>query len=196
MEERSAVTVAAETDQGSAHLESLLMTRMRAPFSSFSRWLSDLSSVRIWDSRREKRTFSQSFITQERVCGINRLFTVWRLRCKAQRYSNATATLPGWSLWDKIPSVPLLWRFSGGVVDMHYSAPSCRWPSRGGQDARRTWGQRQKLRDPSLKSGSWGSSEAGTKNSTWLKYLPSNKQQSAANCNTVLLKAAIGQKHR
>lgn len=27
------------------------MTRMRAPFSSFSLWLSDLSSVKIWDSR-------------------------------------------------------------------------------------------------------------------------------------------------
>lgn len=33
----------------SFHLDSLLMTRMRAPFSSFSRWLSDLSSVRTWE---------------------------------------------------------------------------------------------------------------------------------------------------
>lgn len=33
----------------SFHLDSLLMTRISAPFSSFSRWLSDLSSVKIWD---------------------------------------------------------------------------------------------------------------------------------------------------
>lgn len=37
-----------------SYLESLLMTRMRAPFSSFSLWLSDFSSVKIcretkWD---------------------------------------------------------------------------------------------------------------------------------------------------
>lgn len=113
--------------------------------------------------------------------------TVYSMKT-AMQSRNATATLPDWSLWDKIPSVALLWKFSVGVDDMHYSAPSCRWPSRGGQDARRMWGQREKLRDQSLKSGSWVSWEAGTKNNTWLKYLPSNKQQSAANCNTVFTK--------
>lgn len=32
--------------RGLAYLDSLLMTLMRAPFSSFSLWLSDFSSVR------------------------------------------------------------------------------------------------------------------------------------------------------
>lgn len=37
------------------------MTRMRAPFSSFSRWLSDLSSVRIWErERNDVNTFIES----------------------------------------------------------------------------------------------------------------------------------------
>lgn len=99
--------------------------------------------------------------------------TVYGMKAVMQS-TNATATLPDWSLRNKIPSVPLLWKFSV-CVDMQYSAPSCR----------RTWWQRQKLRDQSLKSGSRVSQEAGTKNNTWLKYLPSsrNKQQSAANCD-------------
>ena len=33
------------------HLDNLLMTRIRAPFSSFSRWFSDLSSTKTWRSR-------------------------------------------------------------------------------------------------------------------------------------------------
>lgn len=56
--------------------------------------------------------------------------------------TNTTALLPDWSLTDRIPSVPLFWKFSVHVDDMHYSVPSCRWPWRGGQDARRTWWQR------------------------------------------------------
>ena len=37
-----------------SYLESLLMTRMRAPFSSFSLWLSDFSSVKICRETRGK----------------------------------------------------------------------------------------------------------------------------------------------
>lgn len=37
------------------YLESLLMTRMRAPFSSFSLWLSDFSSVKICRETKTRR---------------------------------------------------------------------------------------------------------------------------------------------
>lgn len=52
----------------SFHLDSLLMTRMRAPFSSFSRWLSDLSSVRTWEQGKEicVNTFVESEKTHVR----------------------------------------------------------------------------------------------------------------------------------
>lgn len=36
---------------GSRHFDSLLMTRIKAPFSSFSLWLSDLKSFKTWGSR-------------------------------------------------------------------------------------------------------------------------------------------------
>lgn len=42
------------------HLDSLLMTRMRAPFSSLSLWLSDLSSVKTWKKYEGKKKISKT----------------------------------------------------------------------------------------------------------------------------------------
>ena len=39
--------------RGQAHLESLLMTRMSAAFSSFSLWLSERRSTRTWGKKVE-----------------------------------------------------------------------------------------------------------------------------------------------
>lgn len=44
-----------------SYLESLLMTRMRAPFSSFSLWLSDFSSVKICGETRTRWSYSPMF---------------------------------------------------------------------------------------------------------------------------------------
>lgn len=175
----SAGTVAAETDQGSAHLESLLMTRMRAPFSSFSRWLSDLSSVRIWDSTRKKKKKdieSGSYITAETVYGTN----------SAMQSMSATETLSAWYVSDRMTSVPLLWKFSVqcGRHALEHSIMQMtltRWSGRE-EDVGKV---REKQGDQSLKSGSCVSWEAGTKNSTWLKYFPfsRSKQYSAASCS-------------
>lgn len=55
------------------------MTRMRAPFSSFSLWLSDLSSVKIWDSRREKDSILEAYNV------ITFLYTQWDV-CESFRW--------------------------------------------------------------------------------------------------------------
>lgn len=134
---------AAETHQGSVHLESLLMTRMRAPFSSFSRWLSDLSSVRIWESGRKQEVRPGSFIIHPWV--VSHKQTVYGVKTAMQSCSGAPRTV---------------------LYDMHYRTPSCR--TRGGRGE----SQGEKLADQSQiwvmrLSRSW------TKNNTRLKYFPS-----------------------
>lgn len=87
------------------------MTRMRAPFSSFSLWLSDLSSVKIWDSRREKDSILEAYnvitflYTQWDVCESFRWYSdsVHHQDCPlswwiASSTTNNTRTVLRWSL--------------------------------------------------------------------------------------------------
>lgn len=69
-QKNSKIRASADTElelQTSFHLDSLLMTRMSAPFSSFSLWLSDFSSVKIWDSERKKLEADYNIIVCVRV---------------------------------------------------------------------------------------------------------------------------------
>lgn len=57
-----------------SYLESLLMTRMRAPFSSFSLWLSDFSSVKICSETKRRWDYTSALAAGRalRPSGIGR----------------------------------------------------------------------------------------------------------------------------
>lgn len=112
----------------SFHLDSLLMTRMRAPFSSFSRWLSDLSSVRTWEQGKN---------LCQHICRVSKI----HVRCLLDKTKRVVQTITWHGVtksecwqWlcgqNKKRSLPLalVWGDAMGGGHARHGA-SCKWES-------------------------------------------------------------------
>lgn len=104
--------------QTSFHLDSLLMTRMRAPFSSLSLWLSDLSSVKTWGRRRKETMLELS--SARRNVHFKLELLRWHYSAATARYRQSPLTTSGLK-------VVFQWRLTPHDEDMLHGTRSCRW---------------------------------------------------------------------